>query len=433
MIFSKLFSLFFAFSILSLSLSAFSSEAERWKSGLQVAVTGLAPTYEEARNQAIRNALQLALKQLVVVDRKIVDDKIVRDRILSTINGYIEAYHELEVRQDSGMILVKAEITVSPTRIEHFVGSAVGSDGEISGGEIKEELRRAEIEMQHRENQVLARREIFSRIFGDFPTSAMKVSLEKLEISPRNSDSLRLSLKQEVIPSFIAMMRGTLEALSIKSCEFRRPAGYNSWLLSGWLNKKSVCPYDQKIDDIVKPYISAKYRRNYLFRHACIGIYDEKRVYCYLLSDGATFLKDSITMKRPVVAWTFVDDSGKSAMKSSGCMITDLPKGRFDKAFHMTVNDRGFGTNMSAPHGGSIFTGNAFHITTEDIKFSTEIKSDLVDLDRAKHFIGVSGMINRKSDFFALSDPSYRLKACEALDMAVSRAAATGFVGQGKM
>ena len=130
-----------------------------------VDVTGAGATLSEARMDAIRLALQRTMQQLVVVDRLIKDDKIVTDKIYSTLNGYVENFKEIEVRQEANSVSIKAEVTVSPTRIVNFAKVIGGATTEISGGSILGEAQR-EIEAQRFAVKC------FARLFRGFPNDA---------------------------------------------------------------------------------------------------------------------------------------------------------------------------------------------------------------------------------------------------------------------
>ena len=107
-----------------------------------VEVTGVGATLSEARMDAIRLALQRTMQQLVVVDRLIKDDKVVTDKIYSTLNGYIENFKVLEKSQETNLVTIKAEVTVSPTRIVSFAKVIGGTTTEIPGDIILGEAQR---------------------------------------------------------------------------------------------------------------------------------------------------------------------------------------------------------------------------------------------------------------------------------------------------
>lgn len=144
-----------------------------------VKVVGFGSTPNEARNDAIRQALQETMQQLIVVDRAIKDDQIIRDKIMSTMNGYIENFKELSIKKEGQQIEVQAEITVSPSRIENFIGTSIGGGGSVSGAGLFAESQR---EIAQRK----ARGEIFDRLFRGFPSEVIDVKLEKVQPNEKN-------------------------------------------------------------------------------------------------------------------------------------------------------------------------------------------------------------------------------------------------------
>jgi hypothetical protein len=75
--------------VVSFSLLLFpASFAKAETPSIEVSVTGTGPTYEEAKADTVKKALQLALKQLVIVDRIVSENEVVRDRVLSTSSSF---------------------------------------------------------------------------------------------------------------------------------------------------------------------------------------------------------------------------------------------------------------------------------------------------------------------------------------------------------
>jgi type IV secretory pathway TrbF-like protein len=77
-----------------------------------VRVLGHGVNVSEARQDAIRQALQETMKQLVVVDRAVSADAIIRDKVLSTMNGYVEHFSEIKIVKEDGNVTVEADVTV---------------------------------------------------------------------------------------------------------------------------------------------------------------------------------------------------------------------------------------------------------------------------------------------------------------------------------
>ncbi len=123
---------------------AFHAAAFADRPNITVTVSGSGATVDDAKTDAIRHALQQALRQLMVVDRVIDGNDIIRDRIMSTMNGYIDAFRTKGIERAANGVVVEAEITVSPSRIENFIGIPIGGNGSIEGTQLfAEQDRRA--------------------------------------------------------------------------------------------------------------------------------------------------------------------------------------------------------------------------------------------------------------------------------------------------
>src|SRR5690606_4701239 len=80
-------------------------------------VVGEGATLQEARSNAIRQAMQASISQLVVADRTVSDDQILEDRVISTMKGFVDRVEELDVSKEGSLIRVRSRITVSTTRL----------------------------------------------------------------------------------------------------------------------------------------------------------------------------------------------------------------------------------------------------------------------------------------------------------------------------
>jgi hypothetical protein len=156
--------------------------AQGQTANVSVEVTGAGSSYDEAKSDAIRAALQSCVKQLVVADRVVNNESVVLDRVLSTMNGFVEKYEEKSVRKDDQGVTVQAEITISASRIENFVGFTTGPQGQINGGGMFAEANRRTAQTQAEDLQSEARGEIFDRLYRGFPTEALEI--KPVAVSP---------------------------------------------------------------------------------------------------------------------------------------------------------------------------------------------------------------------------------------------------------
>jgi hypothetical protein len=117
------------------------------------------------------------MKQLVIVDRVISGDTLVRDRVMSTMNGYIEQFTQKEAHRTNTGYAVAADVTVSASRIENFIGLSVGSAGRVEGTTLLAEQNRRLAQLRAERLQAQARGEIFDRIFRGFPSQVAVVKV----------------------------------------------------------------------------------------------------------------------------------------------------------------------------------------------------------------------------------------------------------------
>ena len=82
-----------------------------------VEVTGRGDTRWRAREDAIRQALQQVVTQLVIADREIRGNEVIRDDVRSTLNGYVERFEVLAQDVQADQHVVRARIHVSPSRL----------------------------------------------------------------------------------------------------------------------------------------------------------------------------------------------------------------------------------------------------------------------------------------------------------------------------
>lgn len=154
-----------------------------------VRVKGFGATEADARQDAVRAALQQTMQQLIVTDRVIRDDQIVRDRIMSTMNGYVETFARVGGGQADSGVYVEADVTVSPSRITNFIAGTSSTASEVDGGSLFAESQR-DIDQRR------SRGEIFDRLLEGYPGSAMQTRV--LSIVPDAHSAGDFVMKVEV-------------------------------------------------------------------------------------------------------------------------------------------------------------------------------------------------------------------------------------------
>lgn len=186
---------------------------------VEVTVKGTGATVEIAKSDAIRQALQLTISQLVVVDREIRGNAVLRDRVLSTMNGYVERFVVRDEVAVSGGFSLTADITVSASRIENFIGLVSSEDGRLDGNIILAEQSRRNAQAQAEILQRKARGELFDNALRDFPSKAISINVEGIKLSDKDPNLLDISVEVSLKPEFADAFEGMVSALSSAKCK----------------------------------------------------------------------------------------------------------------------------------------------------------------------------------------------------------------------
>jgi hypothetical protein len=168
-----------------------------------VTVTGTGITIDAARTDAVRQALQQTIVQLVVVERAIRNDRLVRDSVISTMNGYVEEFHEKSVRKEDSEFLIDADVTISASRIENFIGVASGGSASLNGSSLLAEANREAAQRK-------ARGEIFDRLLRGFPSELLDVRVTAIKPDDANPNSFAIDLEYGFKKEFKKALLDTL-------------------------------------------------------------------------------------------------------------------------------------------------------------------------------------------------------------------------------
>jgi hypothetical protein len=169
-------------------------------------VTGEGDSYWDARQDCIRQALQQAVAQLVVADRRIENDKLVKDSILSTMNGFVDSFEVIKQTSERGRVQLVAQVTVSVSGIENFVlssgkGSAKFDSNAVLGNLQKDDLMR------------VSNSEIVTRLFEGFPSRAFDVQVKKIAPDPQNRGIVLVTIDIRANKQFIRNLRSGLRVI----------------------------------------------------------------------------------------------------------------------------------------------------------------------------------------------------------------------------
>lgn len=172
-----------------------------------VEVTGEGSSRYAAQMNAVRNALQAVVKQIVVADREVRNDQLVLDRITSSANGYVESFVALREERLDSNYRIQARVTVSESPIVDYLQHSGDNSSKVSGDSIAVEVTR------ERENREFRTR-LLSRALQGYPHSAVQVRSKGVRPDPNTPEILYVDVEYTLRPEFVEAFRSTAQSVS---------------------------------------------------------------------------------------------------------------------------------------------------------------------------------------------------------------------------
>jgi hypothetical protein len=210
-----------------LTLMAIACSAGVAWSDVTVKVTGSGATRTAALEDATRQAVQLAMEQLVVTDRKIVNDEIVRDETISTLNGFIKKRKILATRKSAGEVEIDALITVSERQVTNYIGDISPGNKDRDGTAIDGTTLGSELERQR--GAADSSRALINRLLRGFPLNALDVKIESARISGDDRNILEVTTRLRWKSDFLKAFSQSVRSVAIKEARASRGGYYDNF------------------------------------------------------------------------------------------------------------------------------------------------------------------------------------------------------------
>lgn len=174
-------------------------------------VTGSGDTFEQAKQNAFRKAIEFKLGVLVVSDLDVKNRKVDKDDIYMYSAGYVSDYRVLS-QEKSNTVTVLLEVQVSESKLKNRILSESKSITEFIGDQHNVQLS-TYLEEQQQGDKLLG------RILNDFPTKSFKIKQLPYTITLDYYRRPTINIPYELAWNFefIKSLRETLDA--IHDCE----------------------------------------------------------------------------------------------------------------------------------------------------------------------------------------------------------------------
>ena len=202
----------------------FSSVFSQEDKTVTLTVSAQGQTISEAKQNALRDAIEQAFGAFISSNTEILNDELVKDEILSVSNGNIQDYEVIyEAQMPSGAHAVSITATVSVNKLSAFVESK-GVEVEFKGGllavNVKQQILNEKNEVKTIDNIMLVSEEILDKSY-DFEL----VRGEPKQKGSNNSWQipLRVDVKfNKNINQFNSYLHNSLKGLSMSEDEIKR-------------------------------------------------------------------------------------------------------------------------------------------------------------------------------------------------------------------
>ncbi|MCF8374165.1 MAG: hypothetical protein K9H64_21260 [Bacteroidales bacterium] len=150
--------------LVGLSINAFSQESDKT---VTLTVSGQGATIDDAKQSALRNAIEQAFGAFISSKTEILNDELIKDEIVSISNGNIQDFEVIsEVQLPSDEFAVTLKATVSVTKLTSFVESK-GVNVEFRGSNFAVNIRQQKLNMESEFKAILSLAEVSKEILNN--------------------------------------------------------------------------------------------------------------------------------------------------------------------------------------------------------------------------------------------------------------------------
>jgi hypothetical protein len=156
----------------------------------QVRVTSTGKNPQDARQNAFRKAIELAVGSLVLGETEVKNDTLTRNEIISYSSGYVDDFKIINETGDS----VTMDVWVSDSKFaERIEAMGQSSDAKVNGHQMRSDWDRRQAQEDTAELRRKDGVRLMNAVLADYPRAAYKVSINKTSLLKSKSGSPILS------------------------------------------------------------------------------------------------------------------------------------------------------------------------------------------------------------------------------------------------
>ncbi|MCM0081827.1 hypothetical protein L4X63_09520 [Geomonas sp. Red32] len=271
----------------------------------KVTVVGFGTTVDQARQDAIRNAVEQVVGTFVSSDTMVQNSSLIKDEILSFSGGYVREFKVINIDSVNDAFKLKAEAVVVSTKLKRKIEALNIAMKEVDSDSLFAE---ALSKSQKSVDGSL----MFNKIMAKYPQAAYEISIGKPEIASTTAEVANIFVPTTVVwdKRFLEELKATLSQVAKTSSKFKDFRAYYAELTkspegSGGPANFGIClttkssAMNDRVDDCYFFDLFELYgmpRGNWIFDHywedSKIGFglvkrqYDMKFIYTFVSKNG---------------------------------------------------------------------------------------------------------------------------------------------------
>ena len=183
--------------------------------------SGQGKTQDEAKQNALRNAIEQAFGAFISSHTEIVNDNLVKDEIISVSNGNIEKYEILaEEKLSEEIFSAILSVTVSTTKLKTYCKNK-GVEIEYDGDTFAANFKLMEFYKKNEEKLIFEITDQFNLILKNSYSFAINAEEPRLQNSSENKFEIPIQIKatlsDTVYQDVIRILRNTIKSISLST------------------------------------------------------------------------------------------------------------------------------------------------------------------------------------------------------------------------
>jgi hypothetical protein len=174
-----------------------------------VTARGYGRTTEEARNQALRAAVDQAVGSVINSEREVVNQQLMRSEVVQYAAGFVDRYEVKKINQENGFVVMTMDVYVKRSRLTDRLLGDHKTPGKIDGERLQAQAETLTHSRQQGDRLLQA-------VLSDFPRRAFDLEMgpSRVYYNDQRQQQLELSFKLRWRHAYLENLREVLATVS---------------------------------------------------------------------------------------------------------------------------------------------------------------------------------------------------------------------------